>query len=482
MWLRLYTKRRSWLQLTGVLVGRDFRGEKLMTSRPLQALCCWTVLVLAALLYSTGSTRNAAAEDVIGYAFAKASPLTVYEAPDLTGAHSRNFDYGVAYDVTERASGYVKLRLPDGKSEYAKAAHLLVVPGPRWLASTSAFRHDDRSLISFWQSSAKLNDFLAGIDTANSDWDYREFIATAPTYDLKLPIFATDTLELLGGDREVNIAGVLVPVTREMNESFNRVVSNSDKKLDIHFALDVSGSTTTFLEDALWDISKALQRDETLRGRINTADVTTFRLGVTPPAVYRGPMPFEDIPRQTWHSKDHEAPTDGDIEPLSDGLKALADGLKGQAASDSSIPVTIVLSGADIVESSVSSIDLGAVGSGSMIFAQITPEPGESLRKAARSFRDASVQLVDFGPKLVGNQVGSQLRRALEAKTKGPVDPKAFGQVAESAARMKMLAFLPKRPSAERLLPQPQTYARQADWYTVPLWVTVDDLVLKESQ
>jgi hypothetical protein len=244
----------------------------------------------------------------------------------------------------------------------------------------------------------------------------------------------------------------------------------------------VSGSTKTFLEDALWEIAKAVQRDETLRERINTTDVTTFSLGVIPVASYWNPMPFDKLPRETWHSKDPELPTEGDNEPLPDALKALVNGIKNQPANDSSIPVTIVLSGADIAESSLGSTDLGAIGSSSMIFAQITPEPSEALRKVARSLSDASVQLVDFGPKLVGNQIASQLKKAFEVKTKGTVDPKAFGQVAESAARMKMLPFLPRRPSAERLLPQPQTYARQADWYTVPLWVTVDDLVLKESQ
>src|SRR5437016_4175714 len=59
------------------------------------------------------SAPKRAAEDVIAYAFAKASPLNVFDDPTLSVAHSERFEYGIAYEVIDRNSQYVKLRRAD---------------------------------------------------------------------------------------------------------------------------------------------------------------------------------------------------------------------------------------------------------------------------------------------------------------------------------------------------------------------------------
>src|SRR4051812_12206183 len=50
-------------------------------------------------------------EDVIGYAFAKASPLQVFDTAALENGHSTQFDFGMAYEVLERTNEFVRVKL-----------------------------------------------------------------------------------------------------------------------------------------------------------------------------------------------------------------------------------------------------------------------------------------------------------------------------------------------------------------------------------
>jgi hypothetical protein len=44
-----------------------------------------------------------------------------------------------------------------------------------------------------------------------------------------------------------------------------------------------------------------------------------------------------------------------------------------------------------------------------------------------------------------------------------------------------MMTFLPRVLTPTSSLPARQAYAAQSDWYTIRLWLTVDDLIWKET-
>jgi len=426
---------------------------------------------------------------VIGYAFAKASPLLVFDGPALTNGRKEDFEFGTAYEVIEQTSDYVKLRRPGQReAAYVRLSHVSVVP-PRWIVATDAFNRPERPRIRFWESSAKLNNFLSGINTVASPWDYEEYFESPPKFPLKLPVLGTDTLDLLGGDRQTKIVSVMLPISREMFETFEKVKAGTESQLDLYFLLDVSGSTKGFLEPAIAAIAKALGRNETLRKRIGTVVVTTFGASRTNKASLLGGIPLDKLERvTTWHPQGLDQVTDGDREPLLDGLLVMATGTKPGAGA---MGVLVVLSGADVELSgyvaaasksmAIENVDLKLPNPAIAVLGQVTPEPGDELRDAGKRLKGlSSARYVEFSETL-GEDVVGELVRAIEGRKDVAISPEAFAPVTKASYQKQMMAFLPRVLTANSSFPSRQSYAAQADWYTVPLWLTFDQLLWKET-
>jgi hypothetical protein len=208
-------------------------------------------------------------------------------------------------------------------------------------------------------------------------------------------------------------------------------------------------------------------------------------------------MPLVDLANVNWHDPSSAAPTNGDSEPLVAGLAALADASRKSEEAKPPVPagkkrrtVLVVLSGADVDESDyVPSLGreakLGEVrfpnADLSAIFAQVTPEPGTSLATALRHVSGVGdTRYLPFSESL-GEQTASSIVSAMRHGG-GSLTEDDFKPLAEIARKARMLTFLPRNLTAESDLPQAQAFAQDADWYTVPLWVTLDDVLLKETQ
>ncbi|MCZ7643549.1 MAG: hypothetical protein M5U33_13795 [Pseudorhodoplanes sp.] len=197
---------------------------------------------VAVAILLLGFNVPSSAQTAVAQAFAKASPLMVFDDAALTRGRPENFDFGVAYEVVEQSAESAKLKLKSGKLAYVRLAHVTVVNVPNWITSSDNFMRSERSRIRFWESSTKLNDFLSGINTAAARWDFEEFFETAPNFSLRLPVVGLDTLDLLGGDRQVRIASVMLPISKQMYDAFENAKTGGDRKLDLYFVLDVSSS------------------------------------------------------------------------------------------------------------------------------------------------------------------------------------------------------------------------------------------------
>jgi hypothetical protein len=447
------------------------------------------LLAFALALCLSIASGRAENEPIVAYAFAKASPLHVSDNPGLTGGRYESFEFGTAYEVTEQKPEYVKFRRLDGSSGYVRPAHVSVVGWARWLSTTGGFGTAERARIRFWESGTKLGELLSGSKPLTAQFDYEEFFEEAPDFPVALPIMESDTFDLREGTRQVRTASVLLPISREMVAAFEKAKGGADKPLDLYFLLDVSGSTREFLESAMLGLAKAVARNEKLRKKLNAAYVTTFAASLKGKSVLMGNVPLASLERASWHGSGADHPTEGDREPLLDGLLTLASGMK---PSEATTPVLVVLSGVDVdlaVEVaklgkavSIDNLPLKLPSDTAAVFAQVTPEPGDDLRNASKRLPGLAKPpgYLEFSDTL-GADLAAALVKLGEVQKGEVLHPEAFAGVTKAAYAKKMIPFLPRVLTREASMPARQSYAANADWYTVRLWLPVNELIWKET-
>lgn len=422
------------------------------------------------------------------YAFANSSPIVVFDSPALTGGHKENFEFGKAYEVDEHTSDYVRIKLQNGTLAYLRAAHVTTVRSPRWLATTPAYNMSERELIRFWESADRLKGFLSGANTTGSRWDYEEYFDSAPQFQLKLPILETHTGNLLNGGRQVKVISVMLPISQAMQQAFESAKSDFDKKLDLYFLVDVSGSTNEFLEESMGAFTRALSRNERLRNRVNSIVLTTFGAGRREKSTFVGKITPNELESFVWHRPRMLQASIGEREPLIDGLVAIGRGVRSDSDG---IPVLIIMSGADVelagyVASqgkslTIENLDLKLSTDAAAIFVQITPEPGDDLRNASRQFPNVSRIIYLEYSDVLADDIVSNLLKITESLNARAVAAKALGTVAKAAHEKQTMAFLPRVLNSTSGLPTRQSYAKEADWYTARLWLAVHELIWKET-
>jgi hypothetical protein len=446
------------------------------------------LLFLLASIASQISSAQAQGNTATTLALAKASPLLVYDNPALTGGRNEEFEFGRPYEVIEQTSESARIKLRDGKPAYVRQAHVTLVRSPRFLAATSGYNRAERPRIRLWESSVKLNDFLSGINTAGSQWDYEEYFDAVPGFQLKLPIVETDTLDLLGGTRPVRIVSVILPISKQMYQAFDHAKTGGDKTFGLHFLIDISGSTKGFLEPVMATVTKALTRNDELRKLARTITVTTFGASRTQKSAFLGAFSGKDIEGLKWSRAGVDQATEGEREPLIDGLVTMT---SNPAVKNEAAPLLLILSGADVeLEATVrgqakpvtiENLDLGLPANAAAIFAQITPEPSNDLRNGSRKLRNVStVRYVEYSDNL-GDDVLTELLKTADVKKTASIAAEEFAPVVKAAHGQRMMTFLPRVLTPGASLPARQSYAQNSDWYTVRLWLTLDELLWKET-
>ena len=419
------------------------------------------------------------AKESTTFAFAKASPLIAYDSPELVSQRRVKFDFAKAYEVIEESANWVSLRLADGSIVYIKPAHLALVQSPEYVVSASGYKLFERNKISFWKSAGDLGEFLSGSKDGMHNWDYREFFETAPNFDLKLPVFATDTLELMNGSRQLGIAGVLVPVSKGMIEEFSKVI-NKKTQYSIHFVLDVSGSTVGFLEPL---VDRCL--DKMLLGgfadSIKGLDVTVFSQSEGQYLKEAEKKGGAGLLTSGFRVLPGTGRT-GDTEGLGFGLQALLGEIAARESSSSDEKhIILVLSGADVDMQlrgvSSSSLDFSAAANGVIVFAEVTPEPGNGLREVSESVRGIRSEFLRYSSDL-DKRLYDVIKAQLNEEEATAKKSSEFFPMARIAHSQNMLAFLPRELGTSPVLPKAQSFAEGADWYVVPLWVVLDPSIL----
>lgn len=437
-------------------------------------------LLLAAMV-GTVMAQSAGTAPSSALAFPKASPLLTYATAELLGGKSTDFDFGRPYQVFETTDTAIGIDV-DGARLYVKRAHVMLAPEARFVATQDSFKYAERAHIRFWSSNLALSQFLVGASTGDNGAAFEEYLETAPGFSVHLPVVASDTVEVLTGERQASIANVLVPISRQSYERYEGILEGADIALQIALLADTSGSTQGFLEPAVAELAEAIARDPVLRGRVKTVELSTF--GQTKRSAHRvGSVRLERLSQHTFFAKGARPPSE-DAEPLVPALKLATSPL---AKASGTATALLVLSGADVALSDTERgvtteiIDIGSLENMLSIFVQVTPEPGSALEEASRMTR-GSGRFVPFANGGMAGRVVALLNDYIKTMSSSEMEPVIFAPAADLAHAEGMISLLPMDLVPESHLPPPPPFAMNADWYTASLWLAVDGLVLKYDE
>jgi hypothetical protein len=101
------------------------------------------------------------------------------------------------------------------------------------------------------------------------------------------------------------------------------------------------------------------------------------------------------------------------------------------------------------------------------------------LKSASQKIKSPTVRYVDFSEQL-GRDVLAEIARIADGHMNSPFTPDMFRAYAGAAHKNQTMALLPRVLSDKAALPARQTYAAEAEWYSVRLWVTLDNLLWRE--
>jgi hypothetical protein len=457
------------------------------------ALHIFGLTLILSLLSSRAFTQTSPAATIPApaaapsmFAFAKASPIQVADSASLTDTHPQDFEFGKAYEATEESSAYVKLKLRDDRFVYVRSTYVTTTRSPQWLTSTPSYNRPERARVEFWENSVKLIDFISGTNTAGSRSDYEEYFDGAPNFQLKLPVVERDSVDLLNGKRQVRILSVMMPISRQMYQAFELAKSSSERPLDLNFLIDVSGSTNGFLEKVSAGIVKAINRNAQFRKRVRSTTVTTFGASRASKSSFLGAIAVEKVGTMVWHPPGVDQTTEGEREPLADALVTMNANLR---PDDAAAQVLVILSGADVELATtaagkpltIANLELSLRTQPAAVVAQITPEPGNDLKNVTQQLRNLSRRrYIDYSDTMADDIV-LELIRIAENQKAASMDAKAFGSVLAAGNEKRMMTFLPRSLTPASSLPARQAYAAQSGWYTIRLWLPVDELIWKES-
>lgn len=408
------------------------------------------------------------------FAFAKASPLTGYLAATLQGTSSSlKLEYGKPYSVISLTADAAEIEV-DGKRSFVKRGYLSLSRQPVFLVSNKTyFQRLERARIRFWDSSLRLSQFLVGSEIGDTRPDFQEFLINRPDFGVSWPVVSSDTIEILGGEKQSRIVNVLVPITRAEFDTFDRIAAGASRTVKMAIVADVSGSARGFLEPVLEDLGKSFHRDPDL-SKIGAVDFTLFGGNAAPRRIPR--VSLDSLVASNLFSGNSSSPND---EPLVPALALAADAMP---PADDVTNAMLVLSGADVsltgtVNGRSVKIEELPLGSYVTVFVQITPEPGKTLQEASR--RAGLGNFIGFSDSGVAGQIVSVIKDRLRSLSSVEIAEKDLKPIADIANERNQMALLPMNAVGTSHLPDPPPFARNAEWYTASLWVVLDSLVLQ---
>ena len=393
-------------------------------------------------------------------AFARLGPIKTWGGPDAGDPElaPRNLPFGVAYPVLADASTRVGLCVDD-ETLWLARSHVAVVPEARW-AQTQNDDRPDRPENHFWESQVELGRFLAhdarGGGSSTSPPSYRELALVRKPGSARFPVFNTDFIEQELGDKQVEIAQVLVPFSARVIDAYR---FTRDRGLaSIFLIVDLSGSTAGLI--APWMETFATR----LRGAApELGQVALLTFGGD--GDLRGPtlVDPETLDSRDWR---HRAPRIG-ATPNQPALLAVETAIRHATDLPQPLPLVVVAGG-----------DIDLVGADWAAFSavqvvQVTPELEEDLERSM-DLPSEGVRFLPFAADSAAAVAAAVAGLAASPDaTRGALQAD-FRRVAELADSEGLPPILPYARSHSGPLAEPPAFVDAAtEWFALPLWVVI---------
>lgn len=421
---------------------------------------------LAALLCLVQVAQDARAcseVDALMWGFAKRSPLTALEAPERDAkSEIVNVEFARAYAMIRRDGGHAMFCI-EGRSHWFSRADFTVTRDPRRIVATKSMESLTRPRLEFWRSLERLQIYLGRENSAEAGPAFQEVPSGTVPRGAALPLIREEAVFTDVGNRVFDALNILAPIRRDAIEAYERIRSagGEDDEGPILIALDVSGSTEGFTRKAMTSLQAAL-----LEGPASTRTddaVIVAGFGGDGHVEYRGAAKVSDEDFVDWTPRPSRDPMDPD-HPVGAAVATLSE----RSARGG---VLVVLAGGDV---GLAGIDTESFTN--VIVAQITPERQTALAETAKA---AGASFVDF-PDIGEARLADLLNADAPAKRgRSTLEPEAFAELADLAARQGSIGLLPVDIEGSDQLAVAPPGLKEFDWFAIPLWIVFRKALLE---
>lgn len=451
-----------------------------------------SLLFLFMMVCGQGVAQDIASEAIVArkpplqeptVAFPKFSPMPVFSNRELLKPVLRNFDFGTRFSVIEETLLASHLRYGEN-SFWVHRADIMTPPKERYLITGPGFSAKKRPVLRFWRSLGLATEFLSATDVRSAAPDLEEVRIKRRIQKLKLPILVSDTVDVMGA-RPVQLVAIMLPVFSDVVAGFDELRGAQLREYEFSFLVDASPDAVNFAAEVADSLYRRVSRF--LR---KSGDLAKFRLTLFGANFWSD---FEDlgfieggqiksrIVGPMGPVADHEEPLLNVFQIMSGKLNKAADKR-----------VLIVLSGANIAASvysvklkrqvNLSNLKVRFPDQTAVFIAQITPEPGQNLRRLSKApIAAQSVAFTEFSENL-SDDIFALIVDVLGANTDRPLNRDDLTKVCNhSATSSEFPCILPYAASTSTRLPRPTRRGATADWFSTIVWVVNDGLILKEE-
>jgi hypothetical protein len=399
----------------------------------------------------------------LGFAFARVSPLKVFTPPDFKLTGHIGVDFGRSYPITQKKRGKVRLCIK-GNNHWVKRSHIVSKQSTEWV-SVSPTPSMKRPKVQLWRSQERLNAYLSGSNFGQASPVYEEFITDSLPTPIQFPLYQRDFMEIQIGNRQVEVASILVPFPTDAIIKYKQLQLDRKKQHNTTMVIlvDVSGSTVGFIDLFLERLNKTYTKLPMLK------NIMLLEFGgdgsVSKPQI----LSFRKITTYSWNVR--SAPQQNrENQAILNAITLAAKQVKRQGVK----PPLLILAGGDVDIQPIK--DLNAFGYTWIV--QLTPEIQEALKKSASSL-GKTAKFIEFSPNnavFLTEDMAKNLEFENEKRFQKPPD---YPGVANIFAKMGMLPLLPKNLETEELATLPNFVSKESDWFAINLWTVVNGELLK---
>jgi len=436
-----------------------------MAMRPRAHLFGLSVALIAAALALVSGAAQACAPDpseVRQWAFAKLSPVPVFAAPgDRNPSGAAHARFAEAYPIIARKGRREIEVCIDGKAVWSRKSNFMTTHERLWIETGKGMRITDRPRLEFWESPDRLRVYIGG-ETEIAQPDYREFSANAVTRKVSFPVIRVDFVKMQVGNRDVEVANVLVPFPREAVEAYQAIRDPGDgggvaPGGVLGLVVDISGSTEGLVAGPIRDLAEGLAS----HAHLARVRVVSAGFGGDGGTITRKDRSIDDPGLAKWPVKPAPGGGHGDHDIAS------AIGFVARNTADD-VPL-IVLSGGDVGLARARLAKFSSVTIG-----QITPEIETALKSSAR--RDG-LDFLDFDRDL-GARLAERIARLMPPPPGVQTKEAAFAIVGELMEAAGMLPILPHDLEVRERMAIPPAGRTNVAWFATELFLAVRDDLL----